>query len=87
MHSIFWYCVVQTCMDTVEVILSDWHDTAGTKSKKRVALLNADAASEAVLLLLYESWRCHHNDNLTKDSWMAFTILIFESDMRIKYRL
>ena len=40
-----------------------------------------------LLLLLYESWRCHHNDNLTKDSWMAFTILIFESDMRIKYRL
>ena len=33
----------QTCMDTVEVILSDWHDTVGTKSKV------------ALLLMMYKS--------------------------------
>ena len=32
--------------------------------------------------MYYKSWRCHHNDNI-----MAFIILIFESDMRSKYRL
>ena len=57
--------------------LSDWHDIAGTKTKEKVALL-----------MYYKSWRCHHNDNLTKIlTKMAFIILIFESDIRIKYRL
>ena len=35
-HGIVWYWVlVQTSMNTVEVVLSDWHDTAWTKSKKK----------------------------------------------------
>ena len=38
--------------------------------------------------MYYKSWRCHHNDNLTKIlTKMAFIILIFESDIRSKYRL
>ena len=28
LHSKVWYCMVLTCIDTIEVILSDWHYTA-----------------------------------------------------------
>ena len=33
LHGIVWYCMVLICLDTVIVILSDWHNTADVRSK------------------------------------------------------
>ena len=33
LHSKVWYCMVLTCIDTIEVILSDWHYTAAWPSE------------------------------------------------------